>query len=37
MNDRFGESGKPSQLMNYFGFTSENIVNTALNMIKRWK
>jgi transketolase len=37
MNDRFGESGNPDQLMQYFGFTYENIIKTALNMLKKGK
>lgn len=37
MKDRFGESGEPEELLEYFGFTAENIVETALRAIKRKK
>jgi transketolase len=35
MQDRFGESGEPEELLKYFGFDAENIVKTALKVIAR--
>ena len=35
MNDRFGESGKPLDLMTKFGLTSENISASCLEALKR--
>ncbi|MDR0927775.1 MAG: transketolase family protein [Ignavibacteria bacterium] len=35
MQDRFGESGEPDELMRHFGFTAENIVNRCLLVHKR--
>ena len=35
MNDRFGESGKPLDLMTKFGLTSENIRASCLEALKR--
>lgn len=34
VNDSFGESGKPDQLMEKYGLTVENIVSKSINMIK---
>lgn len=31
VRDSFGCSGKPSELVNFFGLTSDNIVNTVIN------
>ncbi len=33
--DRFGLSGEPEQLMEYFGLTAQTIVNSALRVINR--
>lgn len=35
MLDRFGESGTPEELLEYFGLTSKNIAKQALDLIKR--
>lgn len=35
INDKFGESGTPEQLMEKFGLTSENIVKAAEKVLKR--
>ncbi len=35
VNDTFGESGTPDQLMEKYGLTSENIVIAAQNVLKR--
>ncbi len=35
VNDTFGESGKPAQLLEKYGLTAENIVNSAKEIIKR--
>ncbi len=35
INDSFGESGKPKELLTKFGLTAENIVEKALKAIKR--
>lgn len=35
VNDTFGESGKPSELLEKYGLTSENIANYAKEVIKR--
>ena len=35
VNDRFGESGKPDELMKKFGLSSDNIVDAALRAIGR--
>ena len=35
MNDSFGESGKPDELLKKYKMTSEDIVNAALKVIKR--
>jgi len=37
VNDSFGESGKPDELMVKYGLTSNNIVESALKAIKRKK
>jgi len=37
MDDTFGESGKPSELMHKYGLTSNNIVNRALDLAQRIK
>jgi transketolase len=37
VNDSFGESGKPDQLMKKYGLTAENIVEKALKVIERRK
>ena len=34
MKDRFGESGKPSELLEHFGLTSKNIAKEAAEMVK---
>lgn len=34
MNDSFGKSGKPADLMNYFNLTSDAIVEKAINLLK---
>lgn len=34
MNDQFGESGKPEELMRKYGMKSENIVQVSLNMLE---
>jgi len=33
--DRFGQSGKPEELMREYGLTAENIVKEAKNLLKR--
>ena len=35
MQDKFGESGEPDELLKYFGFDAENIIQTALKVIAR--
>ncbi len=35
VNDRFGESGKPHELMKKYGLTSKDIVHAAIKAIKR--
>ncbi|KMT21109.1 transketolase family protein [Clostridium cylindrosporum] len=35
VNDTFGESGKPAQLLEKYGLTSENIVSSAKEVMKR--
>lgn len=35
MNDRFGESGTPAELMEYFGFTGEKLVPTILEFTEQ--
>ena len=35
VNDTFGESGKPAQLLEKYGLTAENIVESAKKIIKR--
>lgn len=35
MNDRFGESGAPAELMEHFGLTGEKLTNTILEFTKR--
>lgn len=37
VNDSFGESGKPDQLMKKYGLTAENIVEKAIKAIERKK
>ncbi len=34
MQDRFGESGKPTELLDYFGLTGEKIAKTAVEFIQ---
>lgn len=34
MNDRFGESGEPNELMEYFGFTGEKLAETVAEFIE---
>lgn len=34
MNDRFGESGEPNQLMEYFGFTGEKLAETVAEFVE---
>ena len=35
MHDRFGESGTPQELLEYFGLTSKNIAKQASELLKR--
>ena len=35
IDDTFGESGTPKQLMEKYGLTSSNIVNACKNVIKK--
>ena len=35
VNDSFGESGKPADLMKKYGIDSENIINAVTNVLKR--
>ncbi len=35
MRDRFGESGKPAELLEHFGLTAPHIVKKAMEMIKK--
>jgi len=35
VDDRFGESGTPSELMNYFNLTEEAVANAAMKVIAR--
>ena len=35
VKDRFGESGEPSELMEKFGLTAENIVEAVKKVLKR--
>lgn len=35
VNDSFGESGEPDQLLEYFGLTSDALVKAAKNIIKK--
>jgi transketolase len=35
MNDRFGESGEPAQLLEYFGMTAPHIAKRAKELLKR--
>lgn len=35
VNDTFGESGKPEELMEKYGLTTEKIVEAAINAVKR--
>ena len=35
VNDSFGESGKPSELMTKYGIDTVNIVEASLNVLKR--
>jgi len=35
MNDKFGESGTPDELMNKYGMDTQDIVNAALKVIQR--
>ncbi len=37
INDSFGESGNPAELMEKYGLTSENIVKTVLKVLKKKK
>ena len=37
IQDRFGESGSPGELMKKYGLTAENIVEKAISVIKRKK
>jgi len=37
LNDRFGESGTPDELLEYFGLTAPHLVKRALELIKRKK
>lgn len=37
MNDNFGESGKPDELMKKYGMTYENIISKAKDLLKRKK
>jgi len=37
MNDRFGESGPPLELMKKFGMSAENIVSESLRLVKEKK
>ncbi len=34
MNDRFGESGQPNELMNKFGLNAQEIVKKSINLLK---
>ena len=35
MQDRFGESGEPEELLKHFGFDAENIIKSALKVVAR--
>jgi transketolase len=35
MNDRFGESGEPTELLEYFGMTAPGIIKRVKELIKR--
>lgn len=35
INDRFGESGTPAQLMEHFGLTAPHVINNVLELMKR--
>lgn len=35
MNDRFGESGEPTQLLEHFGMTAPSLINRAKELLKR--
>jgi len=35
VQDRFGESGEPAQLLEAFGLTAKNIIESAKKAIKR--
>lgn len=35
MKDRFGESGKPEELLEYFGLTAKHIVTIAKDLVKK--
>ena len=35
VNDKFGESGKPADLMKKYGLHSSNIVDATLRVLKR--
>ncbi|MCL2143032.1 MAG: transketolase family protein [Methanomassiliicoccaceae archaeon] len=37
VNDTFGESGEPNELMKKYGLTTDDVVNAAENVIKRKK
>jgi len=37
MQDKFGESGEPDELLKHFGFDAENIVKTVLTVIAKKK
>jgi transketolase len=37
MNDTFGESGKPSELMNKYGLTSKEIITKAKNLLNSYR
>jgi transketolase len=36
VNDRFGESGSPSELLNYFGFTGEKLAKTIFEFTEEF-
>ena len=35
MNDQFGQSGSPAELLKYYGLTAENITKTAQNILQK--
>ena len=37
INDTFGESGKPDELLNKYGLTTDNIIKACINVLKKKK